>query len=205
MHVPKINQETNWQEIAGFIRHNSFGMLINVAAGTPLATHIPIELEERADGAAVLKGHIAKENPQWQAFGNGPGLAIFTAPHAYISSSWYEKGKIPTWNYIAVHIYGPMRILTDQEMLASLEQMMNRYEAASEHPVSLHDIPGKELHNNLKAIVGFELTVADVQARYKLSQNKNDHDYYSVIRHLKQRGDEGAVKIAEEMEKRREK
>jgi transcriptional regulator len=98
-----------------------------------------------------------------------------------------------------------MRILTDQEMLASLEQMMNRYEAASGRPVSLRDIPEKELHNNLKAIVGFELTVADVQARYKLSQNKNDHDYYSVIRHLKQRGDEGAVKIAEEMEKRRKK
>jgi len=203
MHVPKINRETNWQEISSFIHENGFGILVNVAAGTPLATHIPIELEEKADGVFVLKGHIAKNNPQWEAFTSGPALAIFTAPHAYISSSWYEKEKIPTWNYIAVHIYGPLRILTDEEMAASLEKLMNHYEAASEHPVHLHDIPEKELHNNLKAIVGFEMTIADVQARYKLSQNKNDRDYNSVIHHLKQRGDEDAVRIAQEMEKRR--
>jgi transcriptional regulator len=203
MHIPKYNQEKDWQQISAFIRENSFGILVNVAAGTPLATHIPIELDEKNDGTPVLRGHVAKQNPQWEAFTSGTALAIFTAPHAYISSSWYEKEKIPTWNYIAVHVYGQLRLLSEEELLDSLSKLMHRYEAASAQPVSINDIPHKELHNNLKAIVGFEMTISDIQARYKLSQNRNAHDYESVITHLKERGDEGSVKIAEEMEKRR--
>ncbi|GAA0556668.1 FMN-binding negative transcriptional regulator [Chitinophaga japonensis] len=203
MHIPKYNQEKDWQQVSAFIRENSFGILVNVAAGTPLATHIPIELEEKAGGTNVLTGHVARDNRQWEAFTAGPALAIFTAPHAYISSSWYEKEKIPTWNYIAVHVYGQMRLLTDAELLASLERLMTRYETASARPVHFQDIPEKELRNNLKAIVGFEMTITDVQARYKLSQNRNARDYDSVISHLKARGDEGSKKIAEEMEKRK--
>lgn len=203
MHIPKYNEEKDWQQISAFIRENSFGILVNVAAGMPLATHIPIELDEKADGKPVLRGHVAKQNPQWEAFTSGTALAIFTAPHAYISSSWYEKEKIPTWNYIAVHVYGQLRLLSEEELLASLGKLMDRYEAASAQPVSLHDIPQKELHNNLKAIVGFEMEISDVQARFKLSQNRNAHDYNSVITHLKERTDEGSGKIAEEMEKRR--
>lgn len=203
MHIPKYNQEKDWQQISAFIRENSFGILINVAAGTPLATHIPIELDEKADGSAVLRGHVAKQNPQWEAFTSGTALAVFTAPHAYISSSWYEKEKIPTWNYIAVHVYGQLRLLSEEELVDSLSKLMHRYEAASAQPVSINDISEKELHNNLKAIVGFEMAISDVQARFKLSQNKNAHDYESVIKHLRERGDEGSVKIAEEMERRR--
>jgi len=203
MHIPKYNQEKDWQQVSAFIRDNSFAILVNVAAGTPLATHIPVELEEKADGSPVLTGHVARENRQWEAFTTGPALAIFAAPHAYISSSWYEKEKIPTWNYIAVHVYGQMRLLEEAELLASLERLMARYEAASARPVSFQDIPEKELRNNLKAIVGFEMTITDVQARYKLSQNRNARDYNSVISHLRARGDEGSVKIAGEMERRR--
>ncbi len=203
MHIPKYNQVTDWQEIAAFIRENSFGILVNVANGTPLATHIPIELEEKADGSRVLTGHIAKANPQWEAFTNGATLVIFTAPHAYISSSWYEKETIPTWNYIAVHVYGQIRLLTEDELRASLARLMDRYEAASARPVSLQDVPQQHLENNLRAIVGFELAIADVQARFKLSQNKHEQDYNSVITHLRERTDEGSHKIAEEMEKRK--
>ncbi len=203
MHIPKYNQEKDWEQISAFIRANSFGILVNVAAGTPVATHIPIELEENAEGSPVLRGHVARQNPQWEAFTNGPALAIFTAPHAYISSSWYEKEKIPTWNYIAVHVYGQLRLLSEAELLDSLTKLMDRYEAASAQPVRMEDIPRKELQNNIKAIVGFEMNISDVQARFKLSQNRNAHDYNSVITHLKEREDEGSKKIAEEMEKRR--
>jgi len=203
MHIPKYNQEKDWQQISAFIQQNSFGILVNVSSGLPLATHIPIELDEKPDGTAVLRGHVAKQNPQWEAFTNGTALAIFTDPHAYISSSWYEKEKIPTWNYIAIHVYGQLRLLSEEELLDSLSKLMHRYEAASAKPVSINDIPEKELHNNLKAIVGFEMNISDVQARFKLSQNRNAHDYESVITHLKEREDEGSRRIAEEMEKRR--
>jgi transcriptional regulator len=130
-------------------------------------------------------------------------MAVFMDPHSYISSSWYAKEKIPTWNYIAVHIYGQLRILSENELVQSLGGLMRRYEAGSEHPVQMSDIPEKEFRNNLKAITGFELSIDRVDARFKLSQNRNDHDYFSVVDHLKTAGDDHSVRIAEEMEKRR--
>lgn len=203
MHIPHYNQENDWQQIAAFIQANSFGILINTAEGKPVATHIPIELKEKQPGVFVLEGHIAKVNTQWQSFSNGPTLAVFSSPHAYISSSWYEKEKIPTWNYIAVHIYGNIRILEEQELRESLSYMMERYEAASENPVHIDDIGERTLHNNMKAIVGFEMSIDDVQARFKLSQNKKEHDYNSVIDHLRKLEDTGADYIATEMEQRK--
>ncbi|CAL1519905.1 FMN-binding negative transcriptional regulator [Chitinophaga sp. MM2321] len=204
MFTPRINKETNWDTIAAFIRENAFGMLVNVDdAGTPHATHIPVTLVEKKDGRFVLHGHIAKENPQWNWFTRGTALMVFTAPHAYISSSWYEKEKIPTWNYIAVHIHGAMRIMDEATLLQSLEVLMDHYEAPSACPVHISDITPKSLENNMKAIVGFEMDVQEVNARFKLSQNKNDHDYFSVITHLRARGDENSRRIAAEMEVRR--
>lgn len=204
MYTPKYNQEKDWDTIAAFIRENSFATLVNTDLnGVPLATHIPVELVEKTPGEFVLHGHVAKINPQWQFFTGGTTLVVFTAPHAYISSSWYEKEKIPTWNYIAVHVYGQIRIMETAELQHSLEQLMDKYEAASAHPVQIRDIDDKTLHNNLKAIVGFELTITEINARYKLSQNRNDKDYASVVTHLKETGEENALKIAAEMEKRR--
>jgi transcriptional regulator len=204
MYTPKYNQEKDWDTIAAFIRENSFAMLVNTDSnGVPLVTHIPVELVEKTPGEFVLHGHIAKINPQWQSFTNGTTLVVFTAPHAYISSSWYEKEKIPTWNYIAVHVYGTIHIMDTATLKHSLEMLMDRYEAASAQPVHIRDIDDKTLENNLKAIVGFEMSITEVNARYKLSQNRNDKDYASVVTHLKETGTEDGLKIAAEMEKRR--
>ena len=204
MYVPKFAQETNWEVIANFIRDNGFGLLVNTdESNTPHATHIPMTLKERSPGKFVLEGHIARVNPQWKYFGNGKALAVFSGPHAYISSSWYEKTKIPTWNYMSVHLHGSINILEESAVIESLSALMNQYEAASENPVHLNDIDEQTLKNNVKAIVGFEFNIEEVNAAYKLSQNKLSTDYNSVIDHLKKSGNQDAIKVAAEMEARR--
>lgn len=206
MYAPRYNQEKDWNTVAAFIRQHGFALLVSVENGLPTGTHLPIELEEKTPGSGefVLRGHIANANPQSGAFTSGQTfMAVFMDPHSYISSSWYEKEKIPTWNYIAVHIYGRLRIMAENELVQSLSHLMQRYEGTSEHAVQMHDIPEKELRNNLKAITGFELSIDRVDTRFKLSQNRNDHDYFSVVDHLKAAGDSHSVRIAEEMEKRR--
>lgn len=201
MYSPKYSQESDWDTVAAFIRSNGFGLLISTENGLPVGTHLPVELEEKEPGKFVLRGHIAKMNPQSGTFTSGQTfLVVFTDPHAYISSSWYENGKIPTWNYIAVHVYGQLRVLDENELVASLGRLMDHYEAV----VKMSDIAEKELRNNLKAIIGFEISIDKIDTRFKLSQNRNDHDYFSVVDHLKQNGDDHSVRIAEEMEKRRE-
>ena len=205
MYTPKYNEEKDWETVAAFIRQNGFGLLISIQDGLPVGTHLPIELVEKTPGKFVLHGHIANANDQAATFVSGQTfMVVFMDPHAYISSSWYEKGKIPTWNYIAVHIYGTLRVLSEAELAQSLHQLMQHYEAGSEHPVHVHDIPAKEFNNNLKAITGFEISVDRVDTRFKLSQNRNDHDYFSVVDHLKELGDDHAHRIAAEMELRRE-
>lgn len=202
MHTPKYNQETDPQVIASFIRANAFGMIINTdESGVPQATHIPMELLEN-NGEWTLQGHINKANPQWQWFTRNRALAVFAGPHAYISSSWYEKDKIPTWNYMTVHLHGDMRILTTTELEKSLERLMDTYEAGSASPVRLHDISQQELAAQLKGIVGFEMRITDINARFKLSQNKQQADYQSVISHLRAQEDPLAQQVAAEMEKR---
>lgn len=204
MYTPKYYQESDWEVIAGFIRENGFGLLVNTdESNTPHATHIPLLLKEKAPGAFVLEGHIARINPQWQYFSRGKSLAVFSGAHSYISSSWYEKSKIPTWNYMAVHIHGHTRIQSEEEVIAALGELMKKYEAASACPVHINEIDEKTLMNNVKAIVGFEMAVEEVSATYKLSQNKKANDYNSVIKHLQELGTENTLKVAAEMEARR--
>lgn len=204
MYAPRLHQEQDWEIIAAFIRRHSFALLISVQDGLPTGTHLPVELAEKSPGEFVLRGHIANANTQTATFTSGQTfLTVFSDPHAYISSSWYEKDKIPTWNYIAVHVYGTLRIQREEELIESLGALMNKYEAASQRPVTMADIGEKEIRNNLKAITGFEIAITRVDTRFKLSQNKNDQDYASVVHHLQQDPSSGAQEIAAEMVKRR--
>jgi len=118
MYIPPYYENKDLSEIKKFLQENSFGILINVVDGKPWGTHIPMELETNAEGGDVLVGHIAKANPQWKHFDNNKEvLCIFNGPHAYVSSSWYKEEEVPTWNYIAVHVYGKLELLSDEETM----------------------------------------------------------------------------------------
>ena len=102
MYTPDIYKNENQEEIKQFLQENSFGILINQMDGKLCATHIPLELDVNKDGKEILQGHIAKENPQWKGFKEDDTvLAVFSGPHSYISSSWYDHENVPTWNYLS--------------------------------------------------------------------------------------------------------
>ncbi|RYF45341.1 MAG: FMN-binding negative transcriptional regulator, partial [Cytophagaceae bacterium] len=117
MYVPEHFQETDRDGLLQFIREHSFALLVLTnEAGVPIATHLPIELQVDADGIARLSGHISKANPQAKLLGGETSaLAVFSGPHAYISSSWYDHVNVPTWNYLSVHVYGRTRVLNEEE------------------------------------------------------------------------------------------
>lgn len=201
MYVPKIFKNENPEEIEEFIHHNSFGILVSLENDLPLATHIPIELEER-EGKKVLCGHLARANGQWRSFDeNKEVLVIFTGPHAYISASWYKGESVPTWNYVAVHVYGKIRIIEGEALWQSLKKLVDKYEKASENPISLETMSEKMVENQMKAIVGFEIQITDIQAKYKLSQNRNPEDYQQVVDHLQQSPDPIARQVSQLMKK----
>ncbi|MDX1906641.1 MAG: FMN-binding negative transcriptional regulator [Bacteroidia bacterium] len=204
MYVPPRFQEQDWEKQAAFIRANSFGQLVTTEQGLPVVTHLPLELELHPDGYPVLLGHISRANPQGQAIVAGErALAVFHGPHAYVSSSWYEAENVPTWNYIAVHVYGTLRLLGDDELLAALGRITDRYEAGRPGAVSVSRMSPAYVTRQLRGVWGFELRVEDVQAQYKLSQNRHDADHEHIISHLAASGDAQAAAIAAAMAENR--
>jgi len=202
MHIPRRYEEKDKDKIHAFIRENSFAILISIKDGLPVGTHIPLLLEQNAEGKDILMGHISKGNEQKYTLTDGAKiLAIFPGPHAYISPRWYTQINVPTWNYISVHIYGTVKIVEGEALKAALSRLMNNYEQHRPQPVRLEEIPEKEFNDDIRGIVGVEIVIEDIQAAYKLSQNRDEESYHNVIGEL-EKGDETARAVAGEMKKR---
>ena len=199
MFIPHHYKNENIVEVKDFLKKNSFGILVNQLEGKPWATHIPLELDVDEKGKDVLVGHIAKANPQWKNFEeNSEVLCIFNGPHSYISSSWYKEEEVPTWNYIAVHVYGTIEILDEEAVLASLHKLVNKYEANSKSPISIDNLSKKTMRQ-IKGIIGFQIKIDKIQAAYKLSQGR-EHDHPKIISELEGQDNSSGKEIAKLME-----
>lgn len=203
MYIPKYYQVHDWEEIREFVQHHSFATLVTTKGARPIATHLPLQLVQAEDDF-YLTGHMAYGNPQWRTFETAKEvLVMFQGPHAYISSSWYEQENVPTWNYQAVHLYGKAEILSEDELKQDLAGLLQKYEKHREDPVLWDKLSPAMLEKELKGIVGFRIKVAEIQAAYKMSQNRNDTDYGNIIRKLHNEEDPEARQMADVMEERR--
>jgi transcriptional regulator len=204
MYIPKTNRINAPEEIWRFIDANSFALLLTHLDGRMWGTHVPILSATGADGTKYLHGHLARANPQWKGWGGDvQALAVFQGPHAYISSSWYDHPNVPTWNYIAVHVYGRLRTIEGDELYASIEQLMSKYEAKSRVPVTMDGLPADLVEREMKAVVGFALEITDIHGKEKLSQNRDDANHAAIIHELERRGERFDGDIAAEMRQRR--
>ena len=201
MYTPEIYKNENQEEIKKFLQENSFGILINQTNGKLWATHIPLELDTNENGATILSGHISKENPQWNGFiDNDQVLAVFSGPHSYISSSWYDHENVPTWNYIAVHVYGKIKIIEGETVIESLKKLVDKYEQKSENPVRIEDLSQKIMLQS-RGIVAFEIEITEIQATRKMSQNRDEKNYQNIISELEKANTNQSVAVANEMKK----
>lgn len=196
MYIPHHYENTNVDEIKAFVKENGFGILVNQTDGKPWATHIPLELEQGPDGKDYLVGHLAKSNPQSKTLTESQEiLCIFNGPHTYISASWYNFEEVPTWDYIAVHVYGKPQLMSEAETMESLHRLVDKYEEQSENPISLHDMSPKTLRQ-VKGVVGFKIAISKIQAAYKLSQTRPE-DHENIKAGLRKRKDANSQDIAE--------
>lgn len=202
MYIPKYFRKRDPEDVRDFIRQNSFGILVNTVDGKPWATHIPLILDKDEKGKDILTGHISRANPQWKAFQDRDVLVIFTGPHAYISSSWYDHENVPTWNYEAVHVYGKVRIVEGEKLHAMLKKMIDTYERGEKHPLSLDQLSTGFVEQEIKGIVGFEIAIEEIHAAEKLSQNRDDENKKRIIEALRRKGDQGSMAIMERMIKK---
>jgi transcriptional regulator len=203
MYIPELYKNENREEIEHFIHQNGFAILVNQTQGKLWATHTPLLLETREDGKLILTGHISKANPQASSFNdNDEVLAIFSGAHTYISSSWYDHENVPTWNYLAVHVYGKVRVYNHEEALDFLKKLVDKYEAKSQNPVRVENLSEKTMRE-AHGIVAFEIEITSIEAQKKLSQNRDDKNYKNIIEELEKTKENQAIAIAEAMKNNR--
>ena len=198
MYVPKSFEMHDVNEVREFINANSFGILMSTVNDRPLATHLPFIYDVEQNS---LFAHMAKANPQWQDLHGQLAMAIFTGPHAYISPSWYEvPDSVPTWNYMAVHVYGKCSIIDDaNEFAGLLNKMVRFFEPDSQLPSQVDEA---FYQNMMKAIIGIRIDIQSIQGAAKLSQNKSADIQQRVIANLRQMEDAGAQAVAQLMHDR---
>ena len=202
MYVPKLYRPENPQVVYSYIEKYAFATLVTQGQRL-IASHIPLLLEQ-GDGDPYLSGHVSKANEILDQLKDGQEvLATFMEHHAYISSSWYDHVNVPTWNYIAVHVYGRATLLTGEDLYHSIENMVNKYESGRTDRFRLKDFSQQELDAHLNGLVGFKISIDRVEAAYKLSQNRKDRDYKEIISQLRQGGSDLELVIAQQMEELR--
>ena len=184
MYIPEHFRAREHGEGIAFMRANPFAILVSNASDAPFATHVPLVIRENGD-QLIFRGHVAKANPHWQYLQADPKcLVIFHGPHAYISPTNYvTQENVPTWNYGAVHAYGTARIYTErEELLAMLHDLIPTFEAA--YAAQWDTLSEDYKTRMLGHIVGFEITVTNLEAKFKLSQNRTKQEQQNVIESL---------------------
>ncbi|MEM7101937.1 MAG: FMN-binding negative transcriptional regulator [Bacteroidota bacterium] len=201
MYRPQLFKVEDPEIILDFIRKYSFCTFTTFDGLRPIATHIPIEARGESMEKLTLVGHISKANLQWQSFKeNQEALTVFSGPHTYVSSGWYDHDNVPTWNYMAVHAYGIPQIIEGAPLLDHLNRMVSKYERPSPEPLAWEDMSIGMIKRQLRGIVGFEIKVNRIEAAFKLSQNRNQTDFENIIHKLRERSDYVSKAVAEEME-----
>ena len=183
-------------EVHALMRARPFAILLTHGADGLMATHLPTVLKVDPEvPLGRIECHLARPNPQWRNFApDTDALMIFQGPDAYVRPGWYpskaEHAKVvPTWNYAVVHAYGRLEVVEDQAwLLAHVTELTQQQEAPFTKPWSTADAPDCFLAAMARGIVGLRFTIARLEGKAKMSQNREPRDRAGVVRGLAERG-----------------
>ncbi|WP_341365956.1 FMN-binding negative transcriptional regulator [Yoonia sp. BS5-3] len=186
-----------------------FATLVSAATGGLSADHVPLVLHVGEGECGVLRGHLAANNALFrQTDGPIEVLSVFQGPQTYVTPSWYaskqEHGKVvPTWNYVVVHARGTLNFTQDTAWLMQhLSDLTAQHESHRAAPWAVTDAPDDFIARQLRHLVGFEISVTDLQGTWKVSQNKALQDWTGVRDGLSAAGDPEAEAISKLVEER---
>ena len=195
MYQPPHFREERLDVLHALIRSHPLGLLITAGPGGLQANHVPLLLDANSSERGTLRAHLARANPQVQELAAvSECLVVFQGPQHYISPSLYptkhETGKVvPTWNYVAIHAAGPIRFFDDPaRLLEIVTRLTERHEQARAKPWAVGDAPADFIAGMLRGIVGFEIPIARLEGKWKMSQNRPPADRAGVVAGLTEEG-----------------
>lgn len=186
MYTPPAFRDDDRESLRATIRQARLATFVTATADGLMATPLPLFLDESEGEHGVIYGHLAKANPQCRIAPLGDGLAIFMGPDAYVTPTWYatkqETGKVvPTWNYVAVHVHGPVEFFDDAgRLLEVVKRLTDLHEGDRTVPWAVSDAPPDFVQAQLRGIVGMRMPVTAIEGKRKMSQNRNAADRAGV-------------------------
>jgi transcriptional regulator len=177
------------EDVLAFMKAHPFVLVCGVDdKGNPVATQIPILLEQRGD-QLFLQGHFMKKQDHTNAFFKNPNsLVVFSGAHSYVSASWYENKKIAsTWNYQSVQVTGRIEFRDSEFLYQLLTRLTETFEAPGS-PSLVQGMDPAYVQQMMQAIVAFELEVLTVRHVFKLSQNRDRQSHSNIISKLREQG-----------------
>jgi transcriptional regulator len=196
--------ETNREAVLAFMQAHPFVLIAGSGKdGYPVATQVPVQMEVKPDGTIALSGHIMRKTSHHQAWMKNPKvMVVFQGPHAFISAAWYEGMlSASTWNYMTVQATGEIRFRDEAGTRKAIAALTEQYEGPNSR-VAFDRLPEEYITQNLKAIVGFDIRLENMEAVFKLSQNRTEAHRRQIITELRKRNTGMDAAIADEIEKR---
>lgn len=171
-----------------FASAHGFGLVCAFDGRKPVASPLPFDLDYASDGTPQLSFHVARGNPIAAcAGGTADWLVSVNGPHTYVSPHWYASAdQVPTWFYQTVHLTGPARTMTNEELVENLERLSAKFEAWLEPKPAwgMAEVSAGRREMLLKAITGIVMTVDTVEGAFKLNQHKTDADHTAIANAL---------------------
>ena len=203
MYIPPIFVQPSVSKMHDLMRANPFSVLISAdPTGSIDAQHLPVTLNTGKNAYGTLFLHVAAANPVVQRLcSDRPVTVVFTGAHAYISPDWYESpGKVPTWNFMAVHAQGCPQRADDQRLMGGLEDLTTHSEAELEKvPWRVEGLDPGAYEKMRGGIVGFSIEIERLEGKWKVGQNHSVADRRSAAAGLKRVGGSSRLEIAEAM------
>ncbi|MFI7838893.1 FMN-binding negative transcriptional regulator [Pseudomonas asiatica] len=187
MYNSKPHQEYDLGRLHQHMLDTRLAILVSQGEQGLLATHLPVLVDIAEGEFGTVYAHLARANPQWHDLRQGgEALLVFPGADAYVSPGYYPSKAdnpkvVPTWNYLAVHAYGPAEVIHEPEpLLAIVSRLTERHEQGRGEPWKVTDAPRDYLDGMLRAIVGVRLPITRLQGARKLSQNRSEQDIAGV-------------------------
>ncbi len=195
MYNPPLFAETDEAEIRRIVDAFPLASAVCMVDGEFIINHLPVIWE----GDALI-GHVAKANIVHELVENGsPVVFIFKAEDAYISPNWYPTKPethrhVPTWNYQVVHMHGKWVFDHSEKakraMVGKLTKLHER-KLFGDNAWKMSDAPKDYMDNMINNIVAFSMTITMIEAKSKLSQNRDRQDFDNVITEMDAQGKPG--------------
>ena len=187
MYIPGPCAKHDAARIAAFVAAHPLATLVSIEDGRPVVDHLPVLCADRLAPGGTLIAHTSKSNPTWRLGERGAEAVVaFTGASAYVSPSFYpSKARthevVPTWNYVAVHVRGTLACTHDRDTKLQLVDRLTRHmESQRREPWAVSDAPADYIEKMLQGLVGLTLTISEVVAKTKASQNRTAEDRRGV-------------------------